>query len=229
MRLSSPFKSLGLLVLLGVLTACGGAYTPPAAAPEAGAAATGLAYTNPTGTGWALVKDSSSTATRIVLNLVGPAGLKARGVGFNLGSDGSVKFHKFADGNYVKDLGVFQLKLSTPNLYTTNYPEFYEPTLMVGGVKQGGKLLTTGLFQKDRYQPAQDMAKPICQIAIDFDAKTTGTLSPGALIPLSLVRARIIPEDIGTIPTGPHGDWTDVLVKFHMEDIQIAVGSLRAQ
>jgi hypothetical protein len=173
------------------------------------------------------VKDASSTSTHLVLNLVGPAGLKARGVGFNLASDGSVKFHKFSDGNYVKDTGVFKLKLVTPNLYSSTYPNFYEPVLLVGGTKNAGKLITVGIFQKDRAQAAQALTAPLCQIGIDFDP--TAALNIGAAIPLNLVRARILPEDLGTLPTTANGDWTDVQTKFRMEDIQIAVGTLRAQ
>jgi len=229
MRTHSMLKPLGLLVL-GILTACGGGYTPPPAASAAtGTPAKGLTYANPTTQGWALVKDDSSTPTQMVLNLVGPPGLKARGVGFNLASDGSVKFHKYTDGQYLKDLGVFQLKLTAPSLYTTTYPDFYEPVLMVGGVKNGGKLLTTGIFQKDRAQPAQPVTAPLCQIAIDFDTVATGALASGSVIPLNLVRARIIPEDIGTLPENSQGDYTDVLKKFRLADIQIAVGTLRAQ
>ena len=228
MRLPNIIMPLVALSLLGVMDACGGGYTPPPApAVVPSAPATGLVYSNPAAGGWALVRNSASTPTHLLLDLVGPSGLKARGVGFNLGSDGSVKFHRYADGNYVKDTGVFQLKLTVPNLYTTTFPNFYEPVLMVGGVKNGGTLLTTGLFQKDRMQPAQALTAPLCQIGVDFDA--TKGLASGATIPLTLVRARIIPEDIGAQPTNPNGDWSDVLNKFRLVDIQIAVGSLKAQ
>jgi hypothetical protein len=230
MRTYSILTPLMLLVLVGAFTACGGGYTAPAVeTPVTPAAAAGLTYTNPQTDGWALVKDASSTATHLVLNLVGPAGLKARGVGFNLSSDGSVTFHRFTDGNYVKDTGVFQLKLAAPNLYTTTYPNFYEPTLLVGGTKKGGKLLTVGIYQKDRNQSAQALTASLCQVGIDFDATATGALPAGTTIPLKLIRARIIPEDIGTVPASTSNNWTDVLNKFRMEDIQIAVGTLKAQ
>ena len=230
MRIPSLLTPLMLLVLVGAFTACGGGYTAPAGPSAATTTpATGLVYTNPAASGWALVQDASSTPTHLVLNLVGPVGLKARGVGFNLASDGSVKFHRFADGNYLKDTGVFQLKLAPPNLYSTTYPNFYEPVLLVGGTKNAGKLLTVGLFQKDRAQAAQALTVPLCQIGIDFDATSTGILTAGTAIPLSLVRARIIPEDIGVIPTGANNDWTDVLNKFRLEDIQIAIGTLKTE
>ncbi len=227
MRTYSLLTSLMLLVLVGTFTACGGAYNPPPVEASTPAVpAKGLAYTDPTPGGWALIKDASSTPTHLVLNLVGPSGLKARGVGFNLSSDGSVRFHKFTDGSYVKDAGVFQLKLTTPNLYTTKYPNFYEPVLLLGGTKNGGKLLTVGIYQKDRSQLAQELTAPLCQVGIDFDP--AGSLAVGATIPLMFVRARVIPEDIGTVPASTSNDWTDVLNKFRMEDIHIAVGTLKA-
>ena len=229
MRIHSIYKPLAALVVLGTLAACGGSsYTAPAASTAApAAAATGLVYTNPARTGWALVQNAASTPAMVVLDLVGPAGAKARGVGFNLASDGSVKFHQNADKMYVKDLGVFQLKLDVPNLYTVSYPDFYEPVLMVGGVKNGGKLLTVGLWQKTRFQPAQDVSVPVCQIAIEFSA--AAALPAGTTVPLNLVRARIIPEDIGQLPALANGDFTDVLNKFRLEDIPIAIGTLTAK
>jgi len=230
MRLPTLVKPLAGLLLLGGFLACGGSsYTPPAAAaaPAAPAAATGFTYTNPSTQGWALVQNAASTPTHLLLDLVGPAGLMARGVGFNLSSDGTVAFHKYSDGGYLADLGVFQLKLAAPNLYTTTYTNMYEPTIMAGGTKNAGRLLTVGIYQKDRFQPSVAVNVPLCQIGIDFPA--TGGPAAGAVIPLKMVRARIIPDNIGTYPTDPSNpDWTSIIKSFQMVDIQIALGTLTA-
>lgn len=231
MRTSTPLHLLAALALALGAVACGGAYTGPAqpaatgpAAPEA----TSLVYTDPETSGWALVKDASSTPTHLVLNLVGPSGLRGRGVGFNLASDGTVAFHKFDDGSYLRDTGVFPLKLASPNLYETKYTNLKEPVLRVGGTKNGGRLLTVGLYMKDRRHSAQVLTAPLCQVGIDLPA--TGRPLAGATVPLHVVRARMIPEELGTVPQdAATGDWNSVLTHFHMDDIQIAVGTLRAQ
>ena len=217
------------LALALLATGCGG-YTPPPAASAAAPVAVpaqGFVYTDPPAGGWALVKDASSTATSLVLNLVGPDGLMARGVGFNLATDVALSFHPFASHTYVNDTGVFQLKLRTPNRYTTDFPNFFEPVLLVGGVKNSGKLLTVGIFQKDRTLPAQALTAPLCQVGIDFNP--AAGLASGTAVHLDIIRARIIPEDIGALPADMTGDFSDVLYKFRLVDIQVAVGTLTAQ
>ena len=234
-------RPLAAALLLGGLLACGGAYTPPPApaAPATPAAASSLVYTDPGGSGWRLVKDASSTATHLVLNLVGPTGGRARGVGFNLRAGGPVAFHKFHDVTttpgtyardlYVRDTGVFQLKYKNSR-YQTDLTWMYEPVLIAGGIKEEGRLLTVGLYQKDRLQDAQpvDGATGVLQIGLDLPA--SGGPLTGEVIPLTVVRARTIPAFIGDYPTDVnHVDWSSVLNHFRMDDIQIAVGSLHAQ
>ncbi|HJV21163.1 MAG TPA: hypothetical protein VJ570_00645 [Holophagaceae bacterium] len=242
MHLTTLTRTFAASLLLGALVACGGGYTPPsapAAAPGPTAAAMALAYTDPTGSGWRLVKDSSSTTTQLVLNLVGPTGEKARGVGFNLRAGGPVAFHLFHDvttapGTYVKDqfvrdTGVFQLKYKTSR-YDTDLNWMYEPILLAGGVKEGGRLLTVGLYQKDRTHDAQPVDGPKGVLQIGIDLPSSGGPRAGETIPLTLVRARTIPGFIGNYPTDPNNvDWTSVLQNFRMDDIQIAVGTLHAQ
>jgi hypothetical protein len=212
MRIRSLSLLLASLVLTLSLACGGGSGSPSAAAPAA--AATGLAYTNPSGSSWRLVKDASSTPTRLVLNLVGPAGLKTRGVGFNLQAPATVKFGAFANGLAIHDLGVYQL-LSVAQADPT------EPVALVGGVKSGN-LLTAGIFQKDRAQTAKDSGSTLCQIALVFDA--TKGLAMGDQLALQITKAKAIPEDIGTVTD----DLFTLDKKMKMADITIAIGSLSA-
>jgi len=205
--------SPALALLLGL--ACGGgshsAAPAPAPAPNP---AQGLSYTNPTGTGWRLVKDPSSTATKIVLNLVGPAGLKTRGVGFNLQAPAGVTFAAFSDGLPIHDTGVYQLQ-------TLGSTDPSEPLAITGGVKKGN-LLSVGIYQKDRDQPAQDSGVALCQIALQFDA--AAGLKAGTSLTLSIPKAKAIPEDIGAITDDL---WT-LDQKMRMANLSIAVGTLTA-
>lgn len=209
--LSLLLSGLGLALSL----ACGGSgKTDAPAPPPAPVAATTLAYQNPTGTGWRLVKDTSSTGTRLVLNLVGPAGFKTRGVGFNLQAPATVTFGAFSNGLPINDAGVYRLTMAGST-------DPSEPLALTGGVKKGN-LLSVGIFQKDRDQPAQDSGATLCQVAILFDP--AGALTTGSTVPLSIPKAKIIPEDIGAVTDDL---WT-LDQKMRMADISIAVGTLTA-
>ncbi len=214
MRIHSlSLLSPALALLLGL--ACGGGShsAPPPAAP-APAPAQSLVYTNPTGTGWRLVKDPSSTATQLVLNLVGPAGLMTRGVGFNLQGPAGVKFVTFSNGLPINDAGIYQLQA----LGSTDPSE---PLAITGGV-QKGNLLSVGIFQKDRDQAAQDSGTTLCQIALQLDAAAKP--SAGTTLALTIPKAKVIPADIGAVTDDL---WT-LDKKMRMTDITIAVGTLTA-
>jgi len=210
MRLRTLSLACAGLLLPLALACSGSSSSSEAAAPSP---AKSLAYGDPSSTGWRLVKDASSTRTRIVLDLVGPAGLKTRGVGFNLQAAAKVKFGTFANGLPIADTGVYQLlsAAADPN----------EPIALAGGVK-AGNLLSVGIYQKDRAQPAQDSGSPLCQIAIELDP-ARGLVS-GDKLALQVVKAKAIPEDIGAVTDDL---WT-LNQKTRMTDITIATGTLSA-
>lgn len=224
-------------LLLGLSLACGETAvtpqppadtgTPPTAlpAPPPPAAATGLSYTDPTGDGWRLMQDASSTSTRLVLNLVGPAGLMTRGAGFNLRAPASVRFGKFTetgsrvtDDLPVKDGGVYELLNTAP----TSTPHPLQPVLLAGGVK-AGNLLTVGIFQKDRRATAKDSGATLLQIAIEFDANAG--LHAGDALPLTLTKSGYLAEDIGAFSGNPT---YEMIAKAKLVDMPITLGSLRA-
>lgn len=196
-------------LLLGLGLGCGGGASTPA--PQAAAPASALTYTDPTGTGWRLVRDGSSTPTRLVLNLVGPSGTWTRGVGFNLKASEGVTFGSFPTGLLLEDAGVYQLLSSA--LDPT------EPVALVGGIKPGN-VLSVGLYQKGRDQDAKDSGSPLCRIALVLDA--THPVVAGTPIGLTVLKAKAIPEDIGT----PSDDAFTLDKKLRMTDLTVAVGTL---
>ena len=145
---------------------------------------------------------------------MGPAGLKTRGVGFNLQAPAGVTFAAFSDGLPIHDTGVYQLQ-------TLGSTDPSEPLAITGGVKKGN-LLSVGIYQKDRDQPAQDSGVALCQIALQFDA--AAGLKAGTALTLSIPKAKAIPEDIGAVTDDL---WT-LDKKMRMTDLSIAVGTLTA-
>jgi hypothetical protein len=200
-------RHLSLLLSSILSLGCGSGTSGPTAA-------TGLDYADPVGTGWRLVKDSSSTSSRLVLNLVGPAGLLTRGVGFNLQAPATVKFGLFPNRLPINDMGVYQL--------LSNVGDPYEPVALIGGVKPGN-LLSVGVFQKGREKAAKDSGAPLCQIALQLDA--AARLSAGDQIALVIPKAKSVPQDIGSETDGPR----TLSGKVRMTDIAIALGTLSAK
>lgn len=218
-------RKLGLLIsglLLSFVLACGGGHTSSSSASPA-VPAKGLAYTDPSETGWRLVKDASSTSTRLVLDLIGPSGTLSRGVGFNLQAPVGVHFGTFAEtGVPINDTGVYELLSQDPT-----YP--LEPKLLAGGVK-AGNLLTVGIFQKDRRLSAKDSGSALCQVALELD--TSGNLQEGDALPLSVPKAKFMAGDIGAPGIGGwanDAEFYDAQAKAHLIPITIAVGTLVAR
>jgi hypothetical protein len=222
---AAQFLALCALVLAA---GCGGSPTSitPIAPPKA---PTALSYQDPSGTGWRLVRDASSTGTRIVLNLVGPAGVSTRGVGFNLQRGTSLAFGTFDNGAYAHDTGVLELKGSNSNFEPYAGTDA-DPVLFVSAPLPPGKVLSTGIFQKDRSFSAKDATQPLVQVAIELVPGSPGVSADAtnqtAAYGLSVVKARMIPADIGAL------DFQltpEAIAKAKLQDIQIAVGIITGQ
>lgn len=194
LRIHSILASLTLTALLG----CGGSSNPT----EPGAA-TRLDYTDPQASAseWKLVRDDSSSATQLVLNLVGPSDAsKYRGIGFTLQVDtAKVKIAKFKDQagvaqGYYKDGGVF--KDIEPG---TNAA--IPPVLQAGGVRDDK--LMVGIFQgtDDSFRDLVDLSgtgatakkcdATVLQVTLELDPALT---VPPTQVPLTILKARVIPE-----------------------------------
>ena len=205
-RLNATRHPLAVL-LVALAVACGGCSgshtaTPiPPAAPPPPAAAQGVSYTDPVSTSWRLVKDPASTATHLVLNLVGPSGTSGRGVALTVHADTSMMTWGKLDSLYIKDAHVFDLA------YDPTDPN--EPRLIVGGVH--GNDLLVGVFQKDANATAKDLGTTLYSIAIDFKSGTS--LKAGDAIPLSVTKSRLLPADLSL---------------GKLQDISVAIGSLKA-
>jgi hypothetical protein len=213
------------LCALALTAGCGGSprsVTPiaPPARPQS------LSYQDPTSTGWRLMRDASSTGARLVLNLVGPAGVSTRGVGFNLQHGTSLAFGTFENGAYAHDTGVFELKGSNSNFEPYAGTDA-DPVLFVSAPMPPGNVLSTGIFQKDRSFTAKDSAQPLVQIAIELVPGSPGisadAANQSAAYGLSVVKARMIPADIGA----PDFILTvEAIAKAKLQDIEIAVGTI---
>jgi hypothetical protein len=204
-----------LLLLAALALACGSSpkstTTNP---PPAPGAAQGLDYQDPAGSGWRLVRHASSTPNRLVLELHGPAGERTRGAGLNLQGGPGVRFGAFASGLAVENGEAYALG-SVDSLDPN------EPVAIAGGVLPNN-VLSVGVYQKDRGWPARDSGAALLRIIVQFDP--SASLASGTSVALSVLKAKVIPEDIGGVNDDPY-----VLQnKLRMKDVPVAIGKVVA-
>ena len=203
-----------ILLLAALAFGCGSSSKPTTPPPPTPGAAQGLDYQDPAGSGWRLVRHSSSTVDRLVLELHGPAGERTRGVGFNLQGPAGVRFGTFASGLPVENGETYTLG-SVDSLDPS------EPVALAGGVLPDN-VLSVGVYQKDRGWPARDSGAALLRIVVQLDP--SANLASGASVALSVLKAKAIPEDIGGVNDDPY-----VLQnKLRMKDVPIAVGKVVA-
>jgi hypothetical protein len=208
-----PSSRLTLVALLAASLLAGCGSSSPSGP------ATGLTYTDPTGSGWRLVRDPASTSTRLVLDLVGPADPKTRGAAFNLIAPPAVHFLRFDSTGFPVEPGtVYELLNTQPY----GAPDPLEPRLVAGAVKPGN-LLTVGVFQKDRRATAKPSGAPLFRIALELDPSAAA--AKGTAITLQVVKARYMAEDIGAFSVSPT---VEMSKKARLYDMPIDVGALHA-
>lgn len=141
-------------IALATIGACsGGSSNPPNNPP---ATATRLDYTDPTSGTYRLVKGATSTPAHLVLDLMGPAGTLATGVGFILSADSS----KVAWSNPA----------STDTILAHNslFDLGTAPQLAVA--KSSGNQLQVGFYQKGTTKPVVTLtaASILASVAVDL-------------------------------------------------------------
>lgn len=165
MRLKLSAGSCLLLLSLACGGGGGGGTAPaPAPPPATPTWATALAYTDPT-SGFRLVRNASlSTTTRLVLDLVGPAGQSGRGVAFILKTDAS----KVTWAQPPGFSGLVQPVTLDPGTGTQ----------ALVGLDKGNGTLHGGVFQKAGSFP---LDQPLARVCLALKPNTVSANSPVSL------------------------------------------------
>ncbi len=163
-------SSFALVALTGLVACSGGGGGPTTpVTPPAKTIADRLDYTNPTGSGYTLVKNGSSTSTHLVLDLMGPVGTQGTGVGFYLSTDpAKVTWSKPASSDTVLARNVL-FDLGTA------------PQLMVGKANTGGDQLQVAFYQKGITKPAVNFTASSILATVAVDLKSNVPLGAVSL------------------------------------------------
>jgi len=144
-----------------------------------------------------------------------------------------VNFGTFTGGAYAVNTGVFALTGTNAN-FESYAGTAADPVLFVSAPLKSGDVLSTGIFQKDRTQSPKDLTQPVVRVAVELatsagpDGKTAVINSrSGDVIPLAVVKAKMIPDDIGALTDFMLSP--EVIAKAKMVDISIDVGRLVAR
>jgi len=168
------------VITLACLLACSGG-----GGSKAPVYATGLSYTDPSGTGYRLVRDAGlSTSDKLVLALRGPEQVTGRGVSFGITTDTSkAAFVKVNtnDAEFVQN-AAFELGATEPKLFKC--------------VTDGGTLRVS-VAQKGMTVPAQPLSGTLVRVALQLQPNVT----QNANIALSVTGdARVLPSSGSSEP-----------------------------
>ncbi|MET0401649.1 MAG: hypothetical protein ABW123_04560, partial [Cystobacter sp.] len=141
-------------------------------------AAQGGGYTDPTTTGWRLVKNTTaSSGSHLVLDLVGPTGQSGRGVSLTLSVDPTRA--------YWTKVAEADTELVTNRLFTLGAA----PQLLKGASRADGTL-NVGVFHKGTGGTATPYSGALISVALDV--KSGPSVPAGSRIPLSFVKGQIL-------------------------------------
>lgn len=173
--------TLGTLFALGSLLGCGGGNTPPPA-PQA----TALTYTNPVSGDYQLVKNTTlSTASHLVLDLVGPATGTGSGLSITLTAGAQVAWANVSSadpaGTYLTAGNVFSLG-SAPQIRKAQV---------------SGNTLVATLAEKGFGSP-KPLNAPLLRLALDF--RTGQGTAPGTSVTLTAGDCKVL-DGTGTLRT----------------------------
>ena len=157
----------------------GGGNKPPAPVVYA----TRLDYTNPSNAGYRFVKAESSTATKLVLELRGPASDTGRGVSFSVASDASKAAFAKVDQNdpeYAQNVA-FDLGSTDPKLFK--------------GLLDGASLKVS-VAQKGATATAKPLGDALVRIALEMKPN----IAQNTNITLTASDARTLPASGGSLP-----------------------------
>lgn len=166
---------------LGLVLACGGGGGSTNDGNSGSTTpATGLAYQDPSGSGWRLVKNPASSANHLVLDLVPPTGTSGRGVGLTFQADAAkLQWAKVngGDATLLHAGNVYQLGSGTP------------ATLAM----ESAGSLRLGLFQKGKGAAANYGSTGVLSVALELKSGT-GLQKGAALTAPSAAKALHLPS-----------------------------------
>lgn len=146
--------------------------------PDLASNAKKLVYTNPAQGSYQLIQNASlSTPNQVVLELVGPTGVKGRGIAFQAQTN-------FDRADWVKVASTDPELAQNGSVWDLSSGSLPMVTLMIPGQ------LDVGLGQKGMTISSQDLGAPLLRVSLKMRDG-----APSGDIPLSVTKAYLLPEN----------------------------------